>query len=223
VARAHGDGQRVGGAPGREHRGASFRRSIKAGEGAFYIAGRVESMSRVRFVTPKADADVCKIMGDSVAPPSRAGALSRASVPLVDQVGHQCGPPGMVARANAGAVVAVEVPGLARARSEGKRLVRPPIPADLEKAIRAALNKPGRITLWPVARLSPAPHRAQIIDPGRGAEARVQQGGGDRVSQGDAADRARPVVGDHDRVDVGGTRCLENPNMVTPGLRLARA
>jgi hypothetical protein len=52
---------------------------------------------------------------------------------------------------------------------------------------------------------------AQIIDPGRGAEARVQQGGGDRVSQGDAADRARPVVGDHDRVDVGGTRCLENP------------
>jgi DNA invertase Pin-like site-specific DNA recombinase len=35
--------------------------------------------------------------------------------------------------------------GLARARSEGKRLGRPPIPADLEKAIRAALNKPGRI------------------------------------------------------------------------------
>jgi DNA invertase Pin-like site-specific DNA recombinase len=34
--------------------------------------------------------------------------------------------------------------GLARARSEGKRLGRPPIPADLEKAIRAALNKPGR-------------------------------------------------------------------------------
>jgi hypothetical protein len=80
------------------------------------------------------------------------------------------------------------------------------------------------VTLWPVARLSPAPHPgAQIIDPGRGAEARVQQGGGDRVSQGDAADRARPVVGDHDRVDVGGTRCLENPNMVTHGLRLARA
>jgi DNA invertase Pin-like site-specific DNA recombinase len=34
--------------------------------------------------------------------------------------------------------------GLARARSEGKRLGRPPILADLEKAIRAALNKPGR-------------------------------------------------------------------------------
>src|SRR5207342_1574535 len=34
--------------------------------------------------------------------------------------------------------------GLARARSEGKRLGRPPISADLEKAIRAALNKPGR-------------------------------------------------------------------------------
>jgi DNA invertase Pin-like site-specific DNA recombinase len=34
--------------------------------------------------------------------------------------------------------------GLARARSEGKRLGRPPIPADLEKAIKAALNKPGR-------------------------------------------------------------------------------
>ena len=34
--------------------------------------------------------------------------------------------------------------GLARARSEGKRLGRPPIPVDLEKAIRAALNKPGR-------------------------------------------------------------------------------
>src|ERR1700720_3228881 len=34
--------------------------------------------------------------------------------------------------------------GLSRARSEGKQLGRPPIPADLEKAIRAALNKPGR-------------------------------------------------------------------------------
>jgi DNA invertase Pin-like site-specific DNA recombinase len=34
--------------------------------------------------------------------------------------------------------------GLARTRSEGKRLGRPPISADLEKAIRAALNKPGR-------------------------------------------------------------------------------
>src|SRR5437764_6705624 len=34
--------------------------------------------------------------------------------------------------------------GLARARSEGKRLGRPPIPGDLEKAIRAALNRPGR-------------------------------------------------------------------------------
>jgi DNA invertase Pin-like site-specific DNA recombinase len=34
--------------------------------------------------------------------------------------------------------------GLARARSEGKRLGRPPIPADLEQVIRAALNKPGR-------------------------------------------------------------------------------
>jgi DNA invertase Pin-like site-specific DNA recombinase len=35
--------------------------------------------------------------------------------------------------------------GLARARSEGKRLGRPPIAADLEKAIRAALDKPGRM------------------------------------------------------------------------------
>jgi DNA invertase Pin-like site-specific DNA recombinase len=34
--------------------------------------------------------------------------------------------------------------GLARARSEGKRLGRPPIAADLEKSIRAALDKPGR-------------------------------------------------------------------------------
>ena len=34
--------------------------------------------------------------------------------------------------------------GLARARSEGKKLGRPPIPADLEKRIRAALDKPGR-------------------------------------------------------------------------------
>jgi DNA invertase Pin-like site-specific DNA recombinase len=34
--------------------------------------------------------------------------------------------------------------GLARARSEGKRLGRPRIAANLEKAIRAALDKPGR-------------------------------------------------------------------------------
>ncbi len=34
--------------------------------------------------------------------------------------------------------------GLARARSEGKRLGRPPIPADIEKAIKMALHKPGR-------------------------------------------------------------------------------
>ena len=34
--------------------------------------------------------------------------------------------------------------GLARAKSEGKRLGRPPLPADTEKAIRAALNAPGR-------------------------------------------------------------------------------
>jgi hypothetical protein len=34
--------------------------------------------------------------------------------------------------------------GLARVRVEGKRLGRPPIAADLEKAIRAALDKPGR-------------------------------------------------------------------------------
>jgi DNA invertase Pin-like site-specific DNA recombinase len=34
--------------------------------------------------------------------------------------------------------------GLARARREGKRLGRPPIAGDLEKAIRAALNKLGR-------------------------------------------------------------------------------
>jgi len=34
--------------------------------------------------------------------------------------------------------------GLARARDEGTRLGRPPIPAEVEKAIRAALDKPGR-------------------------------------------------------------------------------
>jgi DNA invertase Pin-like site-specific DNA recombinase len=34
--------------------------------------------------------------------------------------------------------------GLARARSEGKRLGRPRIPAETEKAIRAALAEPGR-------------------------------------------------------------------------------
>jgi DNA invertase Pin-like site-specific DNA recombinase len=34
--------------------------------------------------------------------------------------------------------------GLARARSEGKRLGRPPIAPELEKRIRAALDKPGR-------------------------------------------------------------------------------
>ena len=34
--------------------------------------------------------------------------------------------------------------GLARAKSEGKRLGRPPIPAKLEDAIRAALAEPGR-------------------------------------------------------------------------------
>ena len=34
--------------------------------------------------------------------------------------------------------------GLARARSEGKRLGRPPIPAELENSIRKALNVPGR-------------------------------------------------------------------------------
>ena len=34
--------------------------------------------------------------------------------------------------------------GLARAKSEGKRLGRPPMPPALEKRIRAALNEPGR-------------------------------------------------------------------------------
>ena len=34
--------------------------------------------------------------------------------------------------------------GLARARSEGRRLGRPPIAPEIEKAIRAALAKPGR-------------------------------------------------------------------------------
>jgi DNA invertase Pin-like site-specific DNA recombinase len=34
--------------------------------------------------------------------------------------------------------------GLKRAKAEGKRLGRPPIPTEMEKAIRAALNKPGR-------------------------------------------------------------------------------
>ena len=34
--------------------------------------------------------------------------------------------------------------GLARAKSEGKRLGRPPLPARTEEAIRAALDAPGR-------------------------------------------------------------------------------
>ena len=34
--------------------------------------------------------------------------------------------------------------GLARARDEGKKLGRPPIPTELEERIRAALDKPGR-------------------------------------------------------------------------------
>jgi DNA invertase Pin-like site-specific DNA recombinase len=34
--------------------------------------------------------------------------------------------------------------GLARAKSEGKRLGRPPIAPDLEQRIREALNAPGR-------------------------------------------------------------------------------
>jgi DNA invertase Pin-like site-specific DNA recombinase len=34
--------------------------------------------------------------------------------------------------------------GLARAKGEGKRLGRPPIPAKLGNAIREPLNKPGR-------------------------------------------------------------------------------
>ncbi len=34
--------------------------------------------------------------------------------------------------------------GLARARSEGKRLGRPPLAPEIEKAIRAELAKPGR-------------------------------------------------------------------------------
>jgi DNA invertase Pin-like site-specific DNA recombinase len=34
--------------------------------------------------------------------------------------------------------------GLSRAKSEGKRLGRPPIAAELEKRIREALSKPGR-------------------------------------------------------------------------------
>jgi DNA invertase Pin-like site-specific DNA recombinase len=34
--------------------------------------------------------------------------------------------------------------GLKQAKAEGKRLGRPPIPTEMEKAIRAALNKPGR-------------------------------------------------------------------------------
>jgi DNA invertase Pin-like site-specific DNA recombinase len=34
--------------------------------------------------------------------------------------------------------------GLVRAKGEGKRLGRPPIPSKLENAIREALNKPGR-------------------------------------------------------------------------------
>src|SRR6516225_4145066 len=41
--------------------------------------------------------------------------------------------------------------GLARARSEGKRLGRPAIPAETERAIRAALAKKGRPGLRKIA------------------------------------------------------------------------
>ena len=41
--------------------------------------------------------------------------------------------------------------GLARARSEGKRLGRPPIPAETERAIRAALAKKKRAGLRKIA------------------------------------------------------------------------
>jgi len=49
--------------------------------------------------------------------------------------------------------------GLARAKGEGKRLGRPPIPAKLENAIREALNKPGRPGVRKIAERSG-------IDPG---------------------------------------------------------
>src|SRR2546429_458074 len=62
------------------------------------------------------------------------------------------------------------------------------------------------LTVWPFTRLIPL-HAAGVIAPHRGAsEGRVRQSAGDRVSQGEAGDRARPVVGDRDRVCVASAR-----------------
>ena len=49
--------------------------------------------------------------------------------------------------------------GIARARSEGKRLGRPPIPERVEDAIRAALAKPGRPGVRKIAERSASIHR----------------------------------------------------------------
>ena len=56
--------------------------------------------------------------------------------------------------------------GLARARSDGKRLGRPPISPELEKAIRAALEKPGRTegVRKIAARFGVDPWTVQILD-----------------------------------------------------------
>jgi DNA invertase Pin-like site-specific DNA recombinase len=64
--------------------------------------------------------------------------------------------------------------GLARARSEGKRLGRPTLPAELENAIRAALNRPGRTegVRKIAARFGVAPSTVQQISrPFEGASA----------------------------------------------------
>jgi len=54
--------------------------------------------------------------------------------------------------------------GLARAKSEGKRLGRPTIPADVENAIRAALGEPGRPGVRKIAaRFGVDPGTVQLI------------------------------------------------------------
>ena len=56
--------------------------------------------------------------------------------------------------------------GLARAKGEGKRLGRPPIPAKLESAIREALNEPGRPGVRKIAeRFGVDPGTVQRISP----------------------------------------------------------
>jgi DNA invertase Pin-like site-specific DNA recombinase len=72
--------------------------------------------------------------------------------------------------------------GIARARSEGKRLGRPPIPERVEDGIRAALAKPGRPGVRKIAaRFGVNPSTVQRISHrpfGEGASVVVVAGGG---------------------------------------------